>query len=765
MDKNKALQEEVDLKSWMDTPTTGSFQLEKELSKLLLFDFPLFLVATSSDGMILTMNSAMSHALGCTAAETAGVPLSTYLPENDRAALIMMFGRMSMGQQPVKMETGLVGRDGRTFLVQWSGRMIRDSNGTVTANLLAGIDITELRHSNEELKQISGYLENVLDNSPDAIGIVDDKGRLIKWNRRAEELYGYSFDELQGQGALDLFADKEELERILVRLRTEGFVRNLEIGMKRKDGTIIPLEVSLTLLRGKDNKMLGNVCVARDLSDTKRTMNNLGATNRRLQQEIEQRRQTWAALEQSQNLYRTIFENTGTATVIIEEDSTISLANAEFTKLSGCAREEIEGKKSWVEFFKDETLKSMVEFHHLQRVDPNGVPRNFEACFVSSQGQLRHVYVTIAAISDTRKSVASFLDITKRNQMEEELRRSNEELEQRSREISQLNEMLDLLQVCQEIKEIYYVLGRYVRKLFPKDSGKLYLRQDDNAFLEVILEWGEHVTGERVFAVDDCWALRQGKMYIVGDSGGGVACRHVGEFHRGGYLCVPLIADGGIKGLFHLQISPLQTGIPPKIAGRNFDSKQRLAVAVTEHISLALANYYLRETLRMQSVRDPLTGLFNRRFMEESLDRELSQARRTDSSVVIMMLDIDHFKQFNDTHGHEAGDELLKEMGNILLNCGRGEDVACRYGGEEFILIMPGMSIEVARNRAEDIRNQIGAIRITYDSKELDPVTTSIGLSVFSDNGDTAAQILKAADLALYRAKKLGRNCVVVSEK
>ena len=763
MKKKQPPRTSTDLKSLLDA-FDDQTRLDEALLRLLIEDFPLYLVLASDDGRILRMNGAMGHALQYSPEEMAGAPLAAYVPEGDRAALALMFEQMAAGQQAVMKESRLIGKDGRIFWVAWAGRMISCKRGSA-AHFLAGADVTELCRSNEEFSRALDNLENVLDNSPDAVGIVDARGRFIRWNRMAEQLYGYSPEELQGRSAFFLYADRQELAGMLARLRADGFVRAHEITMQRKDGALIPFEVSLTILRDKNGAVRGSICVARDLAELKQTMRDLGATNRRLQEEIREREQTWTALEESQNLYQTIFENTGTAMVIIEADSTISLANAEFVKLSCCSREETEGKRSWAEFFKDENVQSMGQFHSLQRSGPGGVPRNFEACFAGAGGQLKHVCVTIATIPETQKSVVSFLDITERKQAEEELRRSNEELEQRSHEISQLNEMLDLLQVCQNTEEIYYVVGRCVRKLFPADSGKLYLLDKEGASLEGVLEWGENVTGEQVFAFNDCWALRQGKIYSVGDSSDGVSCRHVGTLPAGGYLCVPLITDGGIKGLFHLRISPLNPMIPNKVSWRIIDSKERLAVAVTDHIALALANFDLRETLRLQSIRDPLTGLFNRRFMEESLERELSQAKRTLFTVAVMMIDIDYFKNFNDTYGHEAGDELLREMGKVLLNCGRAEDVACRYGGEEFFLIMPGMSLDVARIRAEDIRRQIAAIKVHFGAEELNQVTASIGLAAFDQHGDSAAQILKAADVALYEAKRRGRNCVVVSQE
>ena len=168
--------------------------------------------------------------------------------------------------------------------------------------------------------------------------------------------------------------------------------------------------------------------------------------------------------------------------------------------------------------------------------------------------------------------------------------------------------------------------------------------------------------------------------------------------------------------------------------------------------------------LREQSVRDHLTGLFNRRYMEETLERELLRAARKQLSLGIIMLDVDEFKHFNDTYGHAAGDLILRELGSLLLRQVRGEDVACRYGGDEFMLILPDASREVTRERAERICAYARQLRLQFEGQSLAAVGLSLGVAVFPEHGAASTGVLRAADAALYRAKHEGRGRVVVAD-
>ena len=194
------------------------------------------------------------------------------------------------------------------------------------------------------------------------------------------------------------------------------------------------------------------------------------------------------------------------------------------------------------------------------------------------------------------------------------------------------------------------------------------------------------------------------------------------------------------------------------------EAKQRLAITMAEHIAMALSNLKLHETLRSQSIRDPLTGLFNRRFMEESLELELRRAGRNQRPLGVIMLDLDQFKHFNDTYGHEAGDTLLRELGTLLQGNIRGEDIACRYGGEEFTLILPEGNADVVQQRANALREAIKHLDVEHRNLPIGRVTASMGVALFPEHGRTGQALLQAADAALYRSKDLGRDRVTLAK-
>lgn len=214
--------------------------------------------------------------------------------------------------------------------------------------------------------------------------------------------------------------------------------------------------------------------------------------------------------------------------------------------------------------------------------------------------------------------------------------------------------------------------------------------------------------------------------------------------------------------MFHLYFGKYESHYTPDERKRLMESKRIMAARVVEQYSLSLINLRLRETLRLESIRDPLTSLYNRRHMEASLEREVFRAKRHKSPVAIIMIDIDHFKKFNDTHGHEAGDVVLQELSTLVRGHIRSEDIACRYGGEEFLLIMPDAALDIASQRAEEIRLQTRELQIAYRDKPL-TITISLGVAAFPQHGAFIKEVVKAADSALYRAKKGGRDQVVIA--
>jgi diguanylate cyclase (GGDEF)-like protein len=228
-------------------------------------------------------------------------------------------------------------------------------------------------------------------------------------------------------------------------------------------------------------------------------------------------------------------------------------------------------------------------------------------------------------------------------------------------------------------------------------------------------------------------------------------------------MCVPMMAQGETLGVLYLD-SGRSEGIEVQDSSLSLsESQERMVKTLAEHLALAVANLNLREKLRMRSIRDPLTDLFNRRHMEESRERGLRRSIRKKLPLAVMMIDVDHFKRFNDSFGHEAGDEVLRELARLFKAQLCAEDVACRYGGEELTMILPEASLETARTRAEQLRRTASECQIQHRGSKLERVTVSVGVACHLEHGATGEALLRSADEALYRAKQEGRDRVILA--
>jgi diguanylate cyclase (GGDEF)-like protein len=361
-------------------------------------------------------------------------------------------------------------------------------------------------------------------------------------------------------------------------------------------------------------------------------------------------------------------------------------------------------------------------------------------------------------------------EVDERERVTRELAETNQkltawvnELKQRNREIATLNQMGDMLPACRTMGEIFSVTAEAVEDLFVGESGALFMLNAPRTLLERVASWGDSAKNPSDFTPEACWCVRRGKAYRFERPGPGQSCEHVKAPPPYGSLCVPLIAHGEVWGvLHHIFASPDPSQSEEELV-QHMESQQSLTATVSDHLGLAIANLRLRDKLRELSVRDPLTNLFNRRYMEETLERETKRARRDRSNLGVVMIDVDHFKRFNDSHGHDVGDLVLTSLATLLARSIREEDVACRYGGEEFCVLLPGADVESTTRRAEQMRQAVERdLRIDYRDQVL-RVTVSMGVAVYPVHAEEAARIIEAADAALYRAKEEGRNRVVVS--
>lgn len=321
-----------------------------------------------------------------------------------------------------------------------------------------------------------------------------------------------------------------------------------------------------------------------------------------------------------------------------------------------------------------------------------------------------------------------------------------------------INQMNDLLQACKTLEEAFKVIGIACEDLFSGQSGGIAVLHDSGQFLETVTRWGNKPLLEDVFALEDCWAMRRGQEHEVIDPKINMLCDHFTSPPTAGYLCLPMVVQGEMLGLFHLETP---TGMTPE---QTVNWKQK-AVTVNEGVKISLSNLKLRELMHRQANHDPLTGLFNRRYLDDTLPRELNQVRRKNDPTSIAMLDIDHFKKFNDTFGHDAGDLILRELGHLFKENLRKSDIACRYGGEEFVIVLFDSTKDESLKRLETIRERINNLQIRYREQLLGRMTVSIGIAEATDNTMTAEELVVAADKALYAAKKAGRDCIIVFDE
>lgn len=405
-----------------------------------------------------------------------------------------------------------------------------------------------------------------------------------------------------------------------------------------------------------------------------------------------------------------------------------------------------------------QALGNKGSFHHSHRVVwPDETVREIEA-----RGE-----VVVDEAGTVTKMVGIAQDITERRRNEELLRHANlvltqsvQQLEHRNREIARLYDLSELLQSCTADEEAYGVIERHVPRLFPSSSGDLFIVTASRNSIKSVASWGDSTSG-REYTFSDCLALRTGKPLLVGNADSDVLCQHVVDSSPGQTLCIPMIDRGEIQGVLHIRHFEY-CALQNDDESWSLDVPMQLGVTLADNLALALSNLELRETLKKQAIRDSLTGLFNRRYMEESLQRELGRAERRGTSLVVIMFDLDHFKQINDVNGHAAGDAVLRELGAFFQATTRAEDIACRYGGDEFVLILPDTTLEDASRRADEIRQAFKQIDVHHNDQPLDINSLSLGIAAFPHHGKCVDDVLQSADAALYKAKSLGRDRVVI---
>jgi diguanylate cyclase (GGDEF)-like protein/PAS domain S-box-containing protein len=466
-----------------------------------------------------------------------------------------------------------------------------------------------------------------------------------------------------------------------------------------------------------------------------------------------------------------LIENNPLGIVVLDRAARVQLCNAAFTNLFLFKQEEIVGNSLEPLISLTDEAKpaedlspspipgqSLHQTVSKKRKDGRKLDLEVHTVSIELDGRMEGAYAIYKDVSEQVKAAVQAKEHA------ESLDRLVYELQLRTMEMTLLNDMGDLLQCSASSVEAYGVVGQFASRILRASSaGGLFVFKSSRNLLEMAAPWGESLVSKLLFAPDACWALRLGKPHWSEHPGGVVICPHLEDPKEVSCLCVPLVAQGDTLGVLQIQYdrSGSNTGAEP--SETMHDSQQRLAVAMGGRVALSLAGLLLRETLRDQSIRDSLTGLFNRRFMGEALGRELQRAKRRNHSVVVVFLDLDHFKRFNDVYGHDAGDTVLRAMAKLFQQHFRGDDVICRYGGEEFAIILPESGGEDAAKRVEELRETARGLKITYQEQVLETVTFSIGLAAYPRNASSGEELMRKADECLYQSKARGRDCLTIA--
>lgn len=338
----------------------------------------------------------------------------------------------------------------------------------------------------------------------------------------------------------------------------------------------------------------------------------------------------------------------------------------------------------------------------------------------------------------------------------------------RRRQSRLLSEFDEWLHSCKSIDELLRVLEIFMPRLLPGSAGQLFIYSNSRDVLDGQCRWSTPSLPDYIHA-DDCWALRRGRPFNYGHGEVDILCRHVEQDEHskeiGEYLCIPILAHGDTVGLMHIRYAMGSSVLKSKDPGnRRRTLTHQFATQCGEHISLAIANVKLRDQLQDQSRKDPLTGLANRRYFLDCFRSAIHHAQRSDGTLSLLTLDADHFKKLNDLHGHDAGDHALRMISKQMQDACDGDQIACRLGGEEFAILLPGAALAEATAFAERLRADIGTNTLTYAGAPLPNITVSLGVSEYPTHGSEPQVLLRQADRALYRAKSMGRDTVCVAE-
>jgi len=601
---------------------------------------------------------------------------------------------------------------------------------------------------------LTRMLSQAMRSVADAVSITDLEDNILFVNAAFCQLYGYRPEELAGRSITVVRSPKNppELVREILPATLAGGWEG-ELWNCRRDGTDIRIHLRSTPVRSEQGEIVALVGVAQDVTE---------------------RRRAEEELRDNQELLRTLAMAARDAIIMADENGRVFFWSSAAERIFGYRREDAIGRDVHELLAPPGYLEKAHRALALWRDcgQGNAVGATIELPARREDGSTFPVELSLASVWRKARwnAVAIVRDITERKRAEDQLRQTNqrlsalvERLQRAELQNSVMTEMRQFLQACANAGEIGPVTARSMLKLFPHSQGALFLLSPSRTDLENAASWGGFpADGEQdIFPPDACWGLRRGAALFVENPERDLVCPHLSSNISGAYACLPLVAKSDVLGLLHLRQNPAAREVQD--AARMLAEIREISATLCELLSLSISNLQLRETLSYQAIRDPLTGLFNRRYMEEELQREIHRAQRTQQPLAVLMADVDHFKRFNDAYGHPAGDQVLEAIAGVLQSRTRGGDIVCRYGGEEFAVVLTDTNLEDAARRAEMMREEVRTLEVLHAGKSLGPVTISWGVAGFPEHAAKPGDLLRAADAALYQAKQMGRDRVVAA--
>jgi len=624
----------------------------------------------------------------------------------------------------------------------------------------------QLEELNKTLAESETRYRKLFETANEGVIVTDLEGNFYLVNQAMADMLGTNKDQLLSKTFTDYIEEKSQQSlKDATSTAINGGKGRCEICLKHTNGTTVYSQIACTYILDQFN----NECllfVATDISEKIGLMKNLEILNQdleamvddrtkelrtanaRLTEEIDERQIALTKEKNSKARLDAVFNLSPNGMVITNKQGIITDVNTAAEAMFGYRRSELIAKHVNIltpEEFGQDHIKYIRDADFSLTSKKLGFGRKLTAVRRYGVSFPVDVSLTKIAHSDDTYYMAAIRDLTELDTVENELRSVNDRLmdtirslKQQSRETSLLNEYTELLQTCNSYDEYPSIVNSYCASIFGANSSQIYIVKEKDKLELLDSDHGP------IISLQDCWALKANKPYPLNNRQQKIRCKHLS--HDALTICLPLSAKGSLLGLISLEFSQEQVDFE-----RTFESESTLH-AFAVRTSICLANLKLLKEKELQSFKDELTGLYNRRFMNETLNQEIPRAKRENKAVTVLMIDVDHFKQFNDNYGHDLGDAVLIQVGHCIEQCMRETDLVCRFGGEEFLVIMFNASEEDGRVKA----NNIHAAMQTINNMPL-PITVSIGVAQRGAQ-DTTETLIRHADLALYDAKENGRN-------